>query len=310
MRVLVAGATGAIGKPLIGFLNDGGHEVFALTRRADRVASMEAMGAKAIVADAMDREALLRALDGHHADAVIHQLTALTKTPARHRDMAMTNALRTTGTTHLLDAARAVGASRFVTQSMIPGYGYVDHGSTRLTEDAPFGEPHGSRSDEVAAAMRSTEQQAFEAEGIDGIALRYGCLYGPGPASDGVITMLRKRRVPLVKGGGGTIGWVFINDAAAATVAALERGRDGQAYNIVDDEPISWGVYMRALAQAVGAPPPRQVPAWLLRLMAPYFADLMVDTSMRVSNAKAKDELGWAPSMATYRDGFVTLGTT
>lgn len=308
MKVLLAGATGAIGRPLVTALRQAGHEVFAVTRSTDRGARLRREGAEPVVADVLDREALLRAVDGLAADAVIHQLTALHPPPARHSGMARTNALRVTGTEHLLAAAHTVGARRFVTQSMIPGYGYVDHGATPLTEDAPFGQPRGSKKcDPIAAAMRSAEQQAFTAKGIEGVALRYGAFYGPGPASDGLIDMLRRKKLPAPKGGGGTLGWIYIEDAAAATVAALERGRAGQAYNVVDDEPVTWGDLLDAMAAAFGAATPRRLPGWIIRLAAPYFADLMIGTSMRVANAKAKAELDWKPAMPTYRDGLAAM---
>lgn len=310
MRILIAGATGAIGQPLLKLLRQGGHDVLALTRRTDRVASLEDMGVTAVVADAMDRDALLHAVDGLSADAVTHQLTALSTPPARHSGMAPTNALRITGTKHLLEAAGALGASRFVTQSMVTGYGFVDHGAAVLTEETPVGKQWGNKGDVVTAAMLSTEQQSFNAPGIEGVALRYGCLYGRGLASDAVIELLRKRKVPVVKGGGGTMSWSHIDDAAAATMAALERGRAGEAYNIVDDEPVVWGDFLAAMAAAFGAPAPRQLPVWLFRLMAPYFADLTVGTSMRVSNAKAKEELGWQPSFPTYRDGIAAMAAS
>lgn len=188
MKVLVAGATGAIGRPLVRKLTDEGHEVYALSR-----SNREVPGATTVVADAMDRTALLAAVDGLAADAVISQLTALKKVPTREGLMATTNALRTEGTANLLAAAEAMGASRFLTQSFILGYGYRDHGPELLTEDAPFGRPAGDRCDPHVAAMASTERQAFSAP--EGIALRYGLLYGGDAAK--VQAMLARRRLPV-----------------------------------------------------------------------------------------------------------------
>ncbi|MEV4111444.1 NAD(P)-dependent oxidoreductase [Nonomuraea sp. NPDC049695] len=298
MKVVIAGATGAIGRPLVAALREAGHEVLALTR--DVRASVP--GARTVVADVLDRDGLLRAVDGLSADAVIHQLTALSKPPAKYADMAMTNTLRTIGTTHLLQVARAVGARRFITQSMVPGYGYIDHGQRPLTEKDPFGEARGTKADPIVAAMRSTEQQAFNAEGIDGIALRYGAFYGLS-GSEGLVTALRAGRLPVPRDGGGTMSWIHLADAAAATVAALEKGTGGQAYNIVDDDPITWGEMIIEHARAAGTKPPRALPNWMIRIAAPYFAKLMIDTSMRVSNAKAKAKLGWTPSLPGYREG-------
>jgi nucleoside-diphosphate-sugar epimerase len=250
-----------------------------------------------VVADALDRDGLLRAVDGRTADAVVHELTALKKPPTRHSGMALTDRLRTQGTTNLLAAARVLGADRFVAQSLILGYGYTDHGDRTLTEADPFGRPAGDRSDPHLAAMLSAEQQTFAA--TDGVALRYGMLYGgDAPA---MRAMLARRRLPVSSGG--LLGWVHHEDAAAATVAALESGRPGNAYNVVDDEPATWREVFTAMARAYGTPSPPRLPAWLFRLVAPYVASFAVDTSMRVSNAKAKEELDWKPAFPSYRDG-------
>ena len=250
-----------------------------------------------MVADALDRDRLLRGVDGHAADAVIHELTALRKPPLRHHGMAMTDRLRTEGTTNLLAAAGTLGARRFLTQSFILGYGYRDHGAELLTEDAPFGRPAGDRCDPHVAAMASTEQQAFSAP--EGIALRYGLLYGGDAAR--VRGLLARRRLPVVMGG--VLGWVHHTDAAAATVAALEHGRPGQAYNVVDDHPAGWQEVYTTMARALRAPPPPRLPRWLFRLVAPYVATFAAGAFMRVSNAKAAAELGWQPAYPTYHDG-------
>ncbi|MFF5973407.1 NAD-dependent epimerase/dehydratase family protein [Streptomyces sp. NPDC012769] len=298
MRVLLAGATGAIGRPLLDALRTAGHEVLALTRKP----TAEVPGAGLVVADVLDRDALMRAVDGISADVVIHQLTALSKPPARYADMRLTNTLRTTGTRHLLEAARAIGARRFLTQSMVPGYGYVDHGPRPLTERDPFGRPRGSRTDPMVAALHANERQVCAADDIEGIALRYGAFYGLS-GSQGFVDALRAGRLPVPRDGGGTMSWIHLSDAAAATVAAMERGRAGQAYNIVDDEPVTWGRMFDEHARAAGTRPPRRLPGWALRPAAPYFATLMIDTSLRASNARAKAELGWKPAFPTYREG-------
>lgn len=298
MRVLVAGATGAIGKPLVAALREAGHEVLALTRNA----TVQVPGARTVVADVLDREGLLQAVQGLTADAVIHELTALSKAPAKHADLDLTNTLRIKGTTHLLHAAREVGASRFVTQSMVPGYGYIDHGDHVLTERDPFGQARGTKEDAIVAAMKSTEDQAFHADGIEGVALRYGAFYGL-TGSQAMVDMLKQGKLPAPRDGGGTMSWIHLADAAAATVAALERGKAGQAYNIVDDNPVTWGEMFAEHARVAGTKPPRRLPNWVIKLAAPYFATLMVDTTLRVSNARAKAELGWKPSLPSYREG-------
>jgi nucleoside-diphosphate-sugar epimerase len=247
----------------------------------------------------LDRPALLAALDGQTADAVISELTALKKTPMAHRDMAATNRLRTEGTANLIAAARHVGARRFVTQSMVFGYGYGDWGGRVLTEADQFGPPGRGQFERHLAAMRENEQQVFTS-GLDGIALRYGLFYGPGPAGADMIEQLRRRRLPIVRHSG-VQPWVYIDDAAAATVAALERGEPGSAYNIADDEPVSLAVLLTALAEAIDAPPPRRIPGWLLAA-TPYGRSI-IRGGLRVSNAKAAQELGWILTAPTYRDG-------
>jgi nucleoside-diphosphate-sugar epimerase len=302
MKVLVAGSTGALGVPLLRALAAGGHEVAGLTRNRANRDQLRALGARPLIADVLDRTALLRAVDGLTVDAVVHLATAFRDMPMRHHGMAATNALRTRGTANLLAAARVVGASRFLAESMIFGYGYGDWGDRVLTEeDPPFGPPGRNPGLEAhLAAMRSSTRQTLDAEGIAGISLRYGGFYGPGAASAAMVELLRRRRLPVLRGAG-VISLVWIEDAAAATVAALERGRAGQAYNVVDDEPVAWGTLLRALAEAVGAPPPRQLPAFLLR--PANYAHAAFTTSMRVSNAKARRELGWTPSVPSWRQG-------
>ena len=303
MNVLLAGAGGALGIPLTRQLRARGHQVIGLTRGTASAARLGALGARAVVADALDRDGLLRAVEGLAADAVIHQLTALKQPPLRHRGMARTDRLRTEGTTNLLAAAELLGARRFLTQSFILGYGYRDHGARVLTERDPFGEPAGDRNDPHLAAMRSTEQQALSAP--EGIALRYGLLYGADV--DRLRPMLAARRLPVADGG--VLGWVHHEDAAAATVAALERGRAGQAYNVVDDHPASWREVVTAMATAFGAPAPPRLPGWLLRLAAPYVASIVVDSALRVSNAAATAELGWRPSFPTYVEGIHAIAS-
>jgi nucleoside-diphosphate-sugar epimerase len=156
--------------------------------------------------------------------------------------------------------------------------------------------------------MRSAEHQTFSADGIDGVALRYGLFYGPGPAIQGILEPLRRRRLPVPRGGGGILSWIYLQDAAAATVAALERGRAGQAYNIVDDQPVPWAEFVGTLAQAIGAAPPPTIPRWLLAL-TPYGAAIMTST-LRVANTKAKTELGWEPTTPTYQQGIAHIATT
>ena len=311
MNVLLAGATGAIGVPLTRRLLAAGHRVIGITRTPANRERLRALGADPLVADAMDRDALLRAVEGLEADAVIHQLTALKNASPRLRPRPedLNNALRTRGTANLLAASRKIGARRFVTQSLIFGYGYGDYGPREITEDDPFGRPQNSYTDPVVAGLLSAERQAFVAEGIEGIALRYGLFYGPNTFSDLFVDLMRRRRLAIPRGGGGTVSWIHVEDAAAATVAALERGRPGRAYNVVDDEPVNWRDFTGALAETFGTPRPLELPRWTLRLIAPYLAFMMTST-LRVSNDKARWELGWEPSVPTYRDGNRNMATS
>lgn len=304
MRVLLAGASGAIGMPLIRQLHAAGHDVLAIHRAPLGRARLAATGATPIQADVLDRPSLLCALGGQRADAVISELTALKKPPASHHGMAATNKLRTEGTANLIAAACRLGARRFLTQSMVFGYGYGDWAGRVLTEADPFGPSGHGRFEDHLAAIRSNEQQVFTASGLDGIALRYGLFYGPGPAGDAMIDGLRKRRLPVVRTSG-VQPWVYIDDAATATAAALECGEPGVAYNIADDEPVSLATLLTALAEAVGAPKPRAVPRWLLAA-APY-AKAVMTGGLRVSNAKATRELGWTLQAPAYRDGIRLL---
>ena len=308
MNVLLAGASGAIGVPLTRHLIAAGHTVVGLSRTPNNHDALRALGAETVVVDAMDRDALLRAVDGIGADAVVHQLTALRNAPPRVRAGDPTNVLRVRGTSNLLDAAELVGARRFLLQSLIFGYGYGDYSTRELTEEDPFGHAQGGYADPVIAALESAERQAFAAGGVESIALRYGIFYGPNTFSDLFVGLMRKRLLPIPRGGGGETCWVHVEDAAAATVAALEHGSPGRAYNVVDEEPVSWRDFTWALADAFGTPKPWEVPYPVLRLAAPYLA-VMMESSLRVSNVRARRELGWTPSMPTYREGVRRLST-
>jgi nucleoside-diphosphate-sugar epimerase len=305
MRVMVAGASGAIGMPVVRLLRHAGHEVVAVHRAPEGRARLAGAGAVPVQADVLDRRGLSRSLEGQWADAVIAELTALKKTPLQHEDMAATNHLRTEGTANLLAAAAQLGARRFITQSMVFGYGFGDWGGRVLTEADPFAPPGNGRFEPHLAALRSNEEQVLAAPRVDGIALRYGQLYGPGPVSDTLVAGLRGRRLPVTHASG-AVPWVYIDDAASATIAALELGERGTAYNIADDEPVSMPAMLIAMAEAVGAPRPRAVPGWLLT--ATPFAKAIATGDLRVCNAKAKAELGWMLQAPTYRDGLRLMG--
>ncbi len=304
MRILLAGGSGAIGLPLVRLLRAAGHEVTAIHRAPAGSGTLLAAGATPVRVDVLNRDELLTALDGRRFDTVISQLTSLKKPPLKHADMAATNRLRIDGTANLIDVAERVGARRFVTQSMVFGYGYGDFGGHVLTESDTFGPAGGGRFAPTVAAMRSAERQVFEAPHVQGIALRYGLFYGPGPAGDALVDGLRRRRLPVIRRGG-VLPWVHIDDAAAATVAALERGEPDSAYNIADDQPVSFSQLLVTMADALGAPQPRTVPLWLMSPM-PY-AKAMMTGGLQVSTARAKHDLQWSPRIPTYRDGVAEL---
>ncbi|MEV6203408.1 NAD(P)-dependent oxidoreductase [Streptomyces sp. NPDC051771] len=295
MRILLAGATGAIGRPLTRALVRDGHEVLALARSDGSAATVRALGATPVRADALDRDGLLRALDGLSADAVVHQLTALKAPKLKLTADDPSNVLRERGTAHLLEAAGVLGAGRFVTQSLVLGYGYRDHGDRPVTEEDPFGVRGGTVADHVITGLVEAEGRLFAADHVAGTALRYGVFYGPGTWFD---PTPGTRPFPVPRGGGGTMSWVHVEDAAEATVAALERGRAGEAYNIVDDRPSTWG----ELSAARGG---RRLvlPGRLLRLAVPYLGSLMLDTRLCVSHAKATRDLGWTPRYPDHRAG-------
>ncbi|GAA2810273.1 NAD(P)-dependent oxidoreductase [Kitasatospora sp. CM 4170] len=301
MIVLLAGATGAIGRPLTRLLLAAGHEVLGLARSAEAERVVAGLGARPVRADAMDRDGLLAAVHGLRADAVVHQLTALKKPRRTVDETEPSTRLRIEGTANLLAAARVLGAHRFVTQSLVFGYGYTDHGARMLTEADPFGVRLGNLGDVVVDGLRSTEEQTFAAEGLDGIALRFGVFYGPGTWFDPA-PATRPMPMPVPRSGGRPTAWVHVADAADATVAALERGRGSEAYNVVDGRPSTWGEVAAATAAARDRRPLR-VPGRLLRLAVPYLGTMMLDTGMRVSGAKAERELGWTPAHADHREG-------
>lgn len=293
MKVLLAGASGVLGRQAVRALRAAGHEVAGLGRGAD----MD------VRADLLDREGLLRAVDGRGFDVVVHAATALSgKAMARHKDMAATNALRTVGTANLLAAARESGARRFVVESMMFGYGYGNHGGVLIGEDDGFG-PVGTDAwlERHVGAMRTKEELAFTADGIEGVSLRFGLFYGAGITDTHLVPMLRKRAVPVVASKGRALSWVDVADAACAVVAGVESGRAGQAYNIADDDPIGWDAHLRAAARAFGAPAPLTVPRWLLK--AAPLAHSIMGADVRLSNAKACRDLGWAPTHVSSADG-------
>ena len=302
MKVLLAGATGTIGKLLVARLREAGHTVIGISRSATGVEWLEREGATAIHADVLDRAGLLQAVAGTRAGAVIHQATALAGLPLFHRDLHTTDRLRDEGTSALVEVAHLVGATRFITQSFFLGYGYRDLGEDLVTEDTEFSQSDRNRAVERhLASMRTNESLVRTNRSFDGIALRFGMFYGPEPSTRKLLSLAAKGWLPVPKPSG-TVSLIHIYDAADATVAALEQGKAGEAYNICDDLPVSFSAYISALANQTGARRPAEVPGWLLK-PASYLHAMMVHTRVRMGNEKAKAELGWSPTYSTYREG-------
>lgn len=307
MRVFVAGATGAIGRPLLPRLVAAGHEVVGMTRSEERAAAIRAAGAEAAVCDVYDTDVLARALGDARPEVVVNALTDIPPAlnPRRFSEqMAGLNRIRTEGYRNLVRAAREAGARRLVAESIAfiyaPGPGPASEGDP-LWEDAP--EP-------FATTLRATldGERAVLDSGLEALVLRYGWFYGPGTqyAADGATTeMIRKRRYPVVGDGAGVSSFIHVDDAADATVAAVAAGATG-VLNVVDDEPAALREWLPAVAHAIGARPPRTAPAFAARLAAGTFAVAFSTQQRGAANARVKEELGWTPAHPTWRG---TLGT-
>jgi nucleoside-diphosphate-sugar epimerase len=306
MRVFVVGGSGAIGAQLLPALVAAGHEVAATSRSPSRAEGLRELGATPVALDVLDREATIAAVREARPEAIIHQGTALSDL-SMQRDIdkafAATNRLRTDGTDNLLAAAQEAGVRRVIVQSYA-GWTYARSGGPVKDEDDPL-------DDETAApqtldAMRHEEVAVASADGIEGIALRYGAFYGPNtsisPGGEYAV-LIAKRRFPIIGSGEGVWSFCHIEDAARGTIAALERGAPG-IYNIVDDEPAPANDWLPFLADALGAKPPRRLPAWLGKLVAGQFIVNLMESARGASNAKAKSELGFTPKWETWRRGF------
>jgi nucleoside-diphosphate-sugar epimerase len=307
MRVLVAGATGAIGKQLVPRLVEAGHEVHGMTRSESKRAMLDELGAVPVVADALDPDQVAEAVGRARPDVIVHQLTAIPqKLDLRHfdRDFALTNRLRTEGTDYLLSAGQAVGVRRFVAQSN-GAFPYARTGGPVKSEEDPFDRSPAREMRESWAAIRHLEEAVLGARWTEGIVLRYGAFYGPGTSmapGSAQTELVRRRKFPLVGDGGGVWSFIHVADAAEATVAAVERGHRG-VYNVVDDDPASVAEWLPALAQELGAKKPVRVPRFVGRLFAGEAGAVMMTELRGASNAKAKRELGWRPAHPSWRQG-------
>jgi nucleoside-diphosphate-sugar epimerase len=311
MRIFVAGAAGALGKQLIPRLVESGHEVTGMTRSESKSPVVEELGATPVVADGLDPEQVASAVAAANPDVIVHELTALSGNPdMRHWDryFELTNRLRTEATDHLLAAGRAVGVKRFVAQSYA-GWPYERAGAPVKTEEDRL-DPHPVPAMRQSFdAIRYVEDTVTGADWTEGIVLRYGGFYGPGtslwPGGE-IPELLHKRKFPLVGDGKGIWSFVRIDDAAAATVAAIENGKRG-IYNVVDDSPEPVSEWLPGVAEALGAKRPLRVPRWLGRLLAGEVVAVMMTEVRGASNEKAKRELGWTPKYPSWREGLAEV---
>ena len=312
MKILLAGATGALGKQLVPSLVAAGHDVTGTTRSESKRVAIESMGARAAIMDALDPDQVAKVVGEAEPEVILHQLTALNRDlDIKHfdRTFAETNRLRTEGTDHLLAAGRAVGVKRFIAQSFA-GWPVAREGAPVQDENGPLDPDPAAGMRESHDAIRYLEDAVTGATWTEGIVLRYGGFYGPGtslsPEGGAQVESLRKRKFPVVGDGGGIWSFVHIEDAADATAAAVTFGRRG-VYNIVDDDPAPVAEWLPAVARAVGAPEPRHVPLWLGRIFAGEAGAVMMTEVRGASNAKARRELGWQPGHPSWRQGVAQM---
>ncbi len=307
MKVFLAGATGAIGKRLVPQLVEAGHQVTAMTRTEEKLGELYDLGAEPVVCDVFDVGRLGTVLARAEPDAVINELTDLPQrlNPRKLKEYyAANNRVRREGTRNLLDAALGGGVRRFLVQGA--AYWYAPTGGAVKTEEAPLYLDAPAPIGPAVKTIKEVEEAVLTADGIEGVVLRYGFFYGPGTwyAKDGDVgRKVRERRYPMIGHGEGTYSFIHVDDAASATVAALERARAG-VYNVVDDDPATAAEWMPLYAEALGARRPLRVPAFIPRLIA---GDALVKWSLGLrgaSNEKIKRDLGWRPQYESWRRGF------
>ncbi len=311
MRVFVAGATGAVGRPLVSALVSAGHSVVGMTHTPAKAGAIREMGAEPVVADGLDQDAIRSALLSSRPEVVVDEMTdlaALADLKHFDRAFASTNELRTRGTDYLLGAAREAGARRFVAQSFC-GWTFSRIGGAVKSEADELDPDPPQELRRTLDALRYLEQTVTASKEPEGLVLRYGFFYGPGTGmlSRGMIEQLCHRRVPVIGDGAGWWSFIHVDDAASATMAAIERGKAGNIYNIVDDEPAQVRDWLPSLAKFVGAKRPFHVPAWLGRLLAGEHVVFMMTEVRAGSNERAKRELGWRPAHPSWRDGFAEM---
>lgn len=305
MRVFLAGASGAIGKPLIPVLVKAGHQVIGMTRSPQKRELVESLGAKHVAADALDPQAVMREIQAAQPDVIIHEMTAIPQDLNLRRfdeQFALTNRLRSEGTDSLLAAGLAVGTRKFIAQSYA-GWPYERVGGPIKSEDDPLDTDPPEVFRRSLAAMRHLETRVTGTPGVQGVVLRYGSLYGPGTSSDWMLDQIRKHRLPIVGEGSAVWSFIHVDDAATATLAAVESGAPG-IYNIVDDEPVAVSEWLPELARMIGAKPPLHIPAWIAQLAIGDAGVILMTEARGSSNQKARRALDWKPRWTTWRDGF------
>ena len=311
MRVFIAGATGVVGSQLVPLLVSRGHQVVGAGRSATKLGALRAAGAMPVQVDGLDRDAVLRAVVAARPDVVVHQMTSLSGlTSYRNLDavFVLSNRLRTEGTDHLLAAARAAGARRFVAQSFT-GWPNAAEGGPVKTEEDPLEHDPPATIAQTLNAIRTLEATVLGASDLEGVVLRYGAFYGAGTSlapEAPFLEAIRKRRLPIIGDGSGVWSFSHIVDVAEATAIAIEGGPAG-LYNIVDDDPVPVSIWLPEVARLLGARPPHQVPIWLGRILAGAIGVRMMTEQRGSSNARAKRLLDWRPVYRTWRDGFRSL---
>ncbi len=310
MRIFVAGATGAIGRRLVPLLVSAGHSVVGLTRTPAKAAIIHGMGAEAAVADGLDARAIQATVAAARPDVIVHEMTDLKGADLRNFDRAFaaSNRLRTEGTDHLMAAAKAAGVKRLVAQSFC-GWPYARIGSPVKSEADPLDSDPPKELRRTLAAIRHLESTVTRSFEVEGIVLRYGTFYGEdtGLLDRPFVEQVRRRRAPLIGDGNGWWSFVHIDDAAQATAIAIERGKAGNIYNIVDDDPARVREWLPALARMLGAKPPFNIPTWIPRFLGAEHLVTMMTQGRAGSNAKAKLELEWHPAHPSWRRGFAEV---
>lgn len=312
MKVFVAGASGALGKPLVSELVARGHEVVAMTSTESKRPMLEELGASAVTGDIFDAAAMVEFVRAAEPEGVINVASKWSVYPTRVSQVTPANQIREQGARNLVAAAVVAGARRYVNESMMFVYGYGDHAQP-LTEDQPPGRERRRGLQRVIDAIVVAERivrEHSERGDIEGSSMRFGFFHGQhADSTRQMFDMVRKRKLPLVGRGDAVRSWIELEDAARAVADALERAPAGSVYNVVDDEPVSMRDYIGEIARLTGSKPPRRMPYWLINAGASYVAPAFGRGRLPISNARLKQDLGWSPRYPTYREALRPLAT-